>query len=133
MPLYPISKCTRGLWSMGAQVFNFRYLNSHCFPFLSPPVRRHGGLLWVTFCLSVCHMTKKQNGPKVVLDQKSVDKNTQGSICLSLCSQRHPWGVSVCLSVFVILGNLGVGSMSMSSCIFFLSVYPYISVMIYYR
>ncbi len=38
-------------------------------PFLSPPVRMHGGLLCIAFCMSVClsgcDLTKIQTGPKV--------------------------------------------------------------------
>ncbi len=42
--------------------------------FFSTPVRKHGGLMCIALCLSVCDLTKIQTGPKFRLDRKSLDQ-----------------------------------------------------------
>ncbi len=42
----------------------------HIWCFLSTPVRVHGGLICIAFCLSVCDFTK------IELDKKSLDQNS---------------------------------------------------------
>ncbi len=52
--------------------------------FFSPPVRMHGGLLCITFCLSVgCDVTKIQPGPKVTW-QKCLLAIWNIAICLPM-------------------------------------------------
>ena len=84
-------------------------------PFLSPPVRMHGGLICVTFCLSVCPSVTgpKFTGPKVT--------RPKFVICFKINpfnTERVPPGEYVTHGGRYSHQNAG-GLTSTSSCIFF--------------
>ncbi len=77
--------------------------------FLSPPVRMHGGLICITFCMSVCHLTKiqarqKVTRPKIIaLPVDRLEINDGKVFCFK--GHEEPW-------------ELAGGLTSTSSCIF---------------